>query len=135
MENIESGGLDLSAAILYIGVFIFGYPLLKFALFVLFALYKWLRPIPDLKRRYGGNENNWAVVTGATDGIGLGFCKVLTKMGFDIVLISRNAEKLASAVEILKDMQKSQQSKSQFKTIQFDFRDSSNSSKIASLIS
>lgn len=138
MEKIEasSDGFDLSITILYIGVFIFGYPLLKFVLFVLYAVYKWLRPMPDLKRKYCGEENAcWAVVTGATDGIGLGFCKVLTKMGFNIVLISRNPEKLATTVELLEDMQGAKQQKSQFKTISFDFRDSSNSSRIDSLIS
>lgn len=135
MENIEASGFDLSTAILYIEIFVFGYPLLKFVLFVLYAVYKWLRPMPDLKRRYGGEESgSWAVVTGATDGIGLGFCKVLTKMGFNIVLISRNAVKLAATVEILKDMQGSQQPKSQFKAIQFDFRDTSNGQRVGSLI-
>lgn len=127
MENIEASGFDLSNIVLYIEIFIFGYPILKFVLFVLYAVYKWLRPMPDLKRRYCGEENSsWTVVTGATDGIGLGFCKVLTKMGFNIVLISRNAEKLAKTVEIIKDIEGPQQQKSQFKTIQFDFRDTSN---------
>lgn len=78
---------------------IFGYPLLKFTTFVLKAIVKHLLPMPDLKKRYcHSDKQSWAVVTGATDGIGLGFCKVLTKMGFNIVLISRNPEKLSSTV-------------------------------------
>ena len=65
--------------------------------------------MPDLKRRYcEENEESWAVVTGATDGIGLGFCKVLAKMGFNIVLISRNVDKLSSAVKILNNLQDNQ---------------------------
>jgi D-arabinose 1-dehydrogenase-like Zn-dependent alcohol dehydrogenase len=51
----------------------------------------YILPMPDLKKRYcHEDKESWAVVTGATDGIGLGFCKVLVKMGFNIVLISRN---------------------------------------------
>ena len=37
---------------------------------------------------------SWAVVTGATDGIGKGFCLELAKQGMNIVLVSRNLEKL-----------------------------------------
>lgn len=42
--------------------------------------------------RYG--KNSWAVVTGATDGIGKGFAIELAKRGFNIVLISRTMSKL-----------------------------------------
>lgn len=37
----------------------------------------------------------WAVVTGSTDGIGLAYAKDLAKKGLNIVLVSRNEEKLA----------------------------------------
>uniref|UniRef100_A0A4W4GQ94 Hydroxysteroid (17-beta) dehydrogenase 12b n=1 Tax=Electrophorus electricus TaxID=8005 RepID=A0A4W4GQ94_ELEEL len=37
----------------------------------------------------------WAVVTGATDGIGKAYAEELARRGFDIVLISRTQEKLA----------------------------------------
>jgi len=37
---------------------------------------------------------SWAVVTGATDGIGKGFCIELARQGMNIVLVSRNLEKL-----------------------------------------
>jgi len=36
----------------------------------------------------------WAVVTGATDGIGLAYCQALAKRGMNIVLISRTLAKL-----------------------------------------
>ena len=41
------------------------------------------------------DSRSWALVTGATDGIGLAICKVLAKdHGFNILMVSRNAEKL-----------------------------------------
>lgn len=42
----------------------------------------------NLKERY---LEGWAVITGATDGIGFGFCQVLASQGYNICLISRNA--------------------------------------------
>ncbi|KAM5171242.1 very-long-chain 3-oxoacyl-CoA reductase-like [Mantella aurantiaca] len=62
--------------------------------------------------KYGG----WAVITGATDGIGKSYAKELAKMGFNVVLISRNLEKLKKvAAEI------EQQSGCKAKIIQADF--------------
>jgi 17beta-estradiol 17-dehydrogenase / very-long-chain 3-oxoacyl-CoA reductase len=42
--------------------------------------------------RYG--ENSWAVVTGATDGIGWEFCREIAKRGLNVVLLSRTESKL-----------------------------------------
>jgi len=56
------------------------------------VLYKTLlRPGKDL-RRYG----EWAVVTGATDGIGKAFAFELARKGSSVLLLSRSAEKLAA---------------------------------------
>jgi len=44
-------------------------------------------------------EGSWAVITGASDGIGLAYCHLLAKQGFNILMISRSEEKL-------KDVQK-----------------------------
>lgn len=44
----------------------------------------------DLSTKFG----SWAVVTGSTDGIGKAYAKELAKRGINIVLISRNIEKL-----------------------------------------
>ncbi|XP_014797924.1 PREDICTED: hydroxysteroid dehydrogenase-like protein 1 isoform X1 [Calidris pugnax] len=46
----------------------------------------------DLVKRYG----KWAVVTGSTDGIGKAYAEELAKRGVNIILISRNKEKLES---------------------------------------
>ncbi len=50
------------------------------------------RPALKLSERYG--KGTWAVVTGASDGIGKSFCSELAKDGFNIILIARNKEKL-----------------------------------------
>jgi len=47
--------------------------------------------------RYG--ENSWAVITGSTDGIGKASAMHLARLGFNIVLISRSAEKLSAVAK------------------------------------
>lgn len=49
-----------------------------------------LRGEIDLVRKYG----KWAVVTGSTDGIGKAYAEELAKHGVNIILVSRNKEKL-----------------------------------------
>ncbi|CAJ0937210.1 unnamed protein product [Ranitomeya imitator] len=63
-------------------------------------------------RKYGG----WAVVTGATDGIGKSYAEELAKRGFDIVLISRTLEKLKNVAKGIEE-----QTKRKTKVIQLDF--------------
>lgn len=47
------------------------------------------------------SQGKWAVVTGATDGLGKAFARALANKGLDIVLVSRNLEKLEdTAMEI-----------------------------------
>lgn len=58
----------------------------------------------------------WAVVTGATDGIGKAYAKALAKKGFNIVLISRTLEKLEA---VAKEIEKTSSVKT--KTIAVDF--------------
>ncbi|OCT90714.1 very-long-chain 3-oxoacyl-CoA reductase-B [Xenopus laevis] len=66
---------------------------------------------PNL-RKYG----TWAVVTGATDGIGKSYAEELARRGFDIVLISRSLEKLQRVAEGIE-----QKSGRKTKIIQADF--------------
>jgi len=50
------------------------------------------RPSKNLVKRYG--KGTWALISGASDGIGKGFAFELAKRGFNIVLLGRNREKL-----------------------------------------
>ena len=53
--------------------------------------------------RYG--RGSWAVVTGATDGIGKAIAMDLASRGFNIVLISRTLSKLNSVAEEIQAIQ------------------------------
>jgi len=50
-----------------------------------------------------GPSGCWAVVTGATDGIGLAFAQRLRVLGFDVLLVGRSAEKLTAVAAGLAD--------------------------------
>lgn len=72
----------------------------KYVLTPVHTCYKYfLRPSKDLYNRYGGG---WAVVTGASDGIGLGYCKALALLGFNVFMIAKNTVRLNKAVEEVK---------------------------------
>ncbi|CAG0914102.1 unnamed protein product [Notodromas monacha] len=59
-------------------------------------LQRWLRL--DLVKKYGA----WAVVTGATDGIGKGYAYELARRGMKVMLIARNEEKLKRVADEIK---------------------------------
>ena len=59
-----------------------------------------LRCERNFRTRYG--KDSWVLVTGASDGLGKGFCEEFARRGFNIVLISRTKnklEKLAAELE------------------------------------
>ena len=43
------------------------------------------------------------MVTGGSDGIGLGMCKKLAKDGFNICIIARNEEKINTVLQSIRD--------------------------------
>lgn len=51
-----------------------------------------LLPRMDIQSSYG--VRSWAVITGASDGIGLAFARELAREAFNLCLIARNQEKL-----------------------------------------
>ncbi|KAM0874705.1 hypothetical protein ACQ4PT_037255 [Festuca glaucescens] len=65
------------------------------AAFIAWLYRAFLRPGKDLVRRYGA----WAVVTGATDGIGRAMALELARRGLNLVLIGRNPAKLSRVGE------------------------------------
>lgn len=67
-----------------------------------FIYRKFIRAPLDLSQRYGG-DGSWAVITGASDGIGKGFCFSLAKRGFNVCLIGRNQQKLDQVMAELKE--------------------------------
>lgn len=64
-----------------------------------------IRPRRDLVARYGGN---WALVTGASDGIGEQYAYELAKSGFNIVIVSRTLEKMEAVAKNLREQYKVQ---------------------------
>ena len=62
---------------------------------------KFIRKPLNLTDRYG--EGSYALITGATDGIGKEFCIQLAKLKFNLILVSRNIEKLKKVSDELKN--------------------------------
>ena len=84
---------DLTYTMAAIGTTIWGYRLLT----AIYSCYVYtLRPSKDLKKRYG---DGWAIVTGASDGIGKAYAFELARRGFKVGLIARNKEKLDAVAE------------------------------------
>jgi len=81
--------MDLITNILFfVGIFV----LVKSILPYLYEFLLYLLPMKNLLKIYG--SDSWAIVTGATDGLGKAFAEELAKLGFNLIIISRNNEKL-----------------------------------------
>ncbi|XP_055385849.1 inactive hydroxysteroid dehydrogenase-like protein 1 isoform X3 [Condylostylus longicornis] len=60
---------------------------------------------PHLKKTLAEKFGSWAIVTGATDGIGKEYSRELAKRGINVILISRSSEKLVkTASEIVNNV-------------------------------
>ncbi|KAF9917097.1 hypothetical protein BX616_001957 [Lobosporangium transversale] len=98
MDNIHQfvQKSDVNAAALaifgIIGATVVAFKVLSF-LKLLFDVF--LRPGINLKK-YGAGRGGWAVITGATDGIGKEFAFQLASKKMNIVLVSRTESKLAA---------------------------------------
>ncbi|XP_044968952.1 very-long-chain 3-oxoacyl-CoA reductase-like protein At1g24470 [Hordeum vulgare subsp. vulgare] len=82
------------------------------ATFLIWLYRSFIRPGRDLGRRYG----KWAVVTGATDGIGRAIAHELARQGLHLVLIGRNPRRLSL---VCKEVQKAAPS-CKVRTVVFD---------------
>lgn len=88
MENLktQSSWFLLPISIGFITIFKLSFSLLKWV-FTTF-----LRPPKNLKKDYG----SWALITGSTDGIGKAFAFQLAQKGHNLLLVSRNLERLTA---------------------------------------
>lgn len=99
------------------------------AFYVLRWLYRIAKTIKEIKfgtevtvDRYGP-KGSWAVVTGSTDGIGKAFAMELASRGFNLVLISRNIDKLNATAKEVQAKGKSNGHNVQTRVLVFDFCD------------
>ncbi|KAL8776289.1 MAG: hypothetical protein Q9194_003244 [Teloschistes cf. exilis] len=86
---------------------IYSFVRLFFSLFIL----------PGIPLRSFGPPTSWAIITGASDGLGKEFALHLSRAPFNLLLISRTASKL----DALASQIRSQNPKIQVKTLSYDF--------------
>jgi 17beta-estradiol 17-dehydrogenase / very-long-chain 3-oxoacyl-CoA reductase len=60
----------------------------------------WFIEIPNFPLSYG--NKSFALVTGGTNGIGKAFCDLLASQGLNLIIVSRDQEKLSQTAEELK---------------------------------
>ena len=110
LKQFADENMDLTYTLAAVGTCFVGYKILSSAK----SVFKYcLRPSLNLKSRYG---DGWAVVTGASDGIGKGFAFELAKRGFKVGLVGRNLEKLDQVGKEIQEMYKVDT-----KSVVFDF--------------
>lgn len=96
MYILLSIDMSLSKVVLYAGAVALSSLVLKILRFI--RLYT--RPSSLPRYLYNSSEGSkaaWALVTGASDGIGLGFANELAHRGFNVILHGRNPAKLEAA--------------------------------------
>ncbi|PVU87455.1 hypothetical protein BB561_006320 [Smittium simulii] len=81
--------LTLQNIFIAVGLFVTSYYTFRFV----FLLVDILLPGKSLSN-YGAGKDGWAVVTGATDGIGRALCIEMAQKKMNLILVSRNMEKL-----------------------------------------
>ena len=92
----------LEVVVFIIGLFVVGRFILYQTVWLIRCIYVFFLSKTLSFKKYG----KWAVVTGATDGIGKAYAQQLAKKGMSIVLVSRSIEKLEELASQLKDTYK-----------------------------
>lgn len=106
-------------------IYFSGYTVILY--FVLSIIYRLARGLWNLKlgsalgvsEKFRPKDNSWAVITGATDGIGLAYAHEFLKRGYNLLLISRNPQKLSDVKEELSS--KSNKKDREIRTYAADF--------------
>lgn len=94
---------------------------LPFIVFVRMVSYLWFKVYFGIFKRFEWKTNDgkyWAVVTGSTDGIGFEFARQLAAKNYNILMISRNAQKLEEKRRTILN----EHSSIQIKTLAVDFK-------------
>ena len=85
---------------------------------MLIPLIHYLYPsgLPKYLHQHSNNEPSWALITGASDGIGLALAHALASRGFNVVIHGRNPAKLS---RVLKELEAAHPERS-FRTVAID---------------
>ena len=93
---------DINESLFHSIVYYFGlisFSLILFIIFIRVVVFLW---VSYVKRSVQWCPNTWAVVTGSTDGIGLEYARQLAEKGYNLLLLSRNQQKLNKVRDELK---------------------------------
>ena len=97
-----------------------------------------LRPISNCSlaqlRKYG-KPGTWAVITGASDGLGKEFAYQIASKGFNLVLVSRTASKLETLATEIEEKFSAEGIKTKTLAMDFSKDDAADYEKLAQLIS
>ncbi|KAM3133944.1 hypothetical protein pb186bvf_013910 [Paramecium bursaria] len=88
-----------------------------FSIDFFWEIYRIIISTSDIQLKYG--KNCWAIITGASDGIGKAFVQELAKQNVNVCLIVRNVQKAQQVIDEIKS-----NSKSSFRIVQADFMNS-----------
>lgn len=92
----------LAQALLYVALAVGVYKITTFSLSYASLLADLFILPPVNFKMYGAERGRWAVVTGASDGIGKEYAIQLAKKGLNVVLVSRTLSKLEAIAEEIK---------------------------------
>lgn len=94
LKGSTANGIIFLAALGALGILIILYKLLAF-------IWLYVRPCRLSRYHHGERGSTWALVTGASDGIGFGFVNTLLDRGFNVLMHGRNYDKLESVSKVL----------------------------------